>query len=68
MLMSAPRDHMTVFKASRPDGSFNCSCDEGYIGDGKTFCKPKGKDLFCIGALKGLSFDELHINTPGKHC
>ena len=27
---------------SNTDGSYHCSCRDGYIGDGKTSCKPKG--------------------------
>ena len=33
-------------------GSFNCSCNHGYIGDGKTRCKAPGK----IGFKKFFSY------------
>ena len=28
---------------SNTNGSYNCTCHDGYMGDGKTFCKPKGR-------------------------
>ena len=28
---------------SNTNGSYNCTCHDGYMGDGKTFCNPKGR-------------------------
>ena len=38
----------SLASCSNTDGSFKCSCNDGYIGDGKTYCQPKSKDVFII--------------------
>ena len=48
---------MIAFKASRhaqtyTDGSFKCSCNDGYTGDGKTCYHPTGKDEFIFNTME----------------
>ena len=46
------------------DGSFNCTCDPGYMGNG-TYCEGKfrqGKLIF--KSLKGLNGGYFFINVP----
>ena len=49
---------------SNIDGSYKCSCNDGYIGDGKTYCQPKGKDVFII-SMSG--FISLQARQSGNH-
>ena len=49
---------------SNTDGSYKCSCNDGYIGDGKTYCQPKGKDVFII-SMSG--FISLQARESGNH-
>ena len=37
---------LSLASCSNTDGSFKCSCNDGYTGDGKTNCQPTGKDFF----------------------
>ncbi|CAH3146301.1 unnamed protein product, partial [Porites evermanni] len=37
----------SLASCSNTDGSYNCTCNYGYVGDGKTFCRPKGKPYYC---------------------
>ena len=50
----------SLASCSNTDGSFKCSCNDGYIGDGKTYCQPKGKDVF-IFSMSGF------ISLQGSH-
>ena len=54
----------TLASCSNTDGSFKCSCNDGYIGDGKTYCQPKGKDVFII-SMSG--FISLQARQSGNH-
>ena len=36
----------SLASCSNTDGSFKCSCNDGYTGDGKTYCQPTSKDFF----------------------
>ena len=36
----------SLASCSNTDGSFKCSCNDGYTGDGTTYCHPTGKDVF----------------------
>ena len=38
----------SLASCSNTVGSYNCTCNYGYVGDGKTFCRPKGKYIFII--------------------
>ena len=37
----------SLASCSNTDGSYNCYCRDGYIGDGKTFCN-EGRDHWCF--------------------
>ena len=38
----------SLASCSNTHGSHNCYCQDGYVGDGKTFCNPKGRDYWCF--------------------
>ena len=54
----------SLASCSNIDGSYNCSCNDGYTGDGKTYCQPKGKDFFIISMS---AFISLQTRQSGNH-
>ena len=54
----------SLASCSNIDGSCKCSCNDGYIGDGKTYCQPKGKDVFII-SMSG--FISLQARQSGNY-
>ena len=42
----------SLASCSNTDGSFKCSCNDGYTGDGKTYCHPTGKDVFIFNTME----------------
>ena len=50
----------SLASCSNTDGSFKCSCNDGYIGDGKTYCQPKSKDVFIISMSGFISLQGSH--------
>ena len=54
----------SLASCSNIDGSYKCSCNDEYIGDGKTYCQPKGKDVFII-SMSG--FISLQARQSGNH-
>ena len=54
----------SLASCSNIDGSYKCSCNDGYVGDGKTYCQAKGKDVFII-SMSG--FISLQARQSGNH-
>ena len=42
----------SLASCSNTDGSFKCSCNDGYTGDGKTYCHATGKDKFIFNTME----------------